>query len=212
MTIRSAVLTSITLFLSTSANAAIVSHGNLVSDDTSEIIEDIATGRQYLRFDTFNLSYADTIAAVSEGGSHDEWSIATSSISDEFVQSALGAGQNPCTGNHEVGIVCGTISSWNDSDFGFTHDLFHDFYWYMSNTSETEPLGLVRFESSGLISDFSVWGSLDHADYYGITIEPDLPVNALLYRDISMIPIPAAAWLFGSGLLGLFGIARRKKG
>ena len=28
---------------------------------------------------------------------------------------------------------------------------------------------------------------------------------------ISTVPIPAAAWLFGSGLLGLVGIARRKK-
>ncbi len=27
----------------------------------------------------------------------------------------------------------------------------------------------------------------------------------------SVIPVPAAAWLFGSGLIGLFGIARRKK-
>ncbi len=26
----------------------------------------------------------------------------------------------------------------------------------------------------------------------------------------SAVPIPAAAWLFGSGLLGLVGIARRK--
>ena len=28
---------------------------------------------------------------------------------------------------------------------------------------------------------------------------------------ISSVPVPAAAWLFGSGLLGLVGIARRKK-
>ena len=28
---------------------------------------------------------------------------------------------------------------------------------------------------------------------------------------ISSVPIPAAAWLFGSGLLGLVGVARRKK-
>lgn len=27
----------------------------------------------------------------------------------------------------------------------------------------------------------------------------------------AVVPIPAAVWLFGSGLLGLFGIARRKK-
>ena len=29
--------------------------------------------------------------------------------------------------------------------------------------------------------------------------------------DISQVPVPAAAWLFGSGLIGLIGIARRKK-
>jgi len=29
--------------------------------------------------------------------------------------------------------------------------------------------------------------------------------------EIETVPIPAAAWLFGSGLLGLVGIARRKK-
>jgi hypothetical protein len=28
--------------------------------------------------------------------------------------------------------------------------------------------------------------------------------------NISTVPVPAAAWLFGSGLLGLVGIARRK--
>jgi len=27
----------------------------------------------------------------------------------------------------------------------------------------------------------------------------------------SVVPIPATVWLFGSGLLGLVGIARRKK-
>ncbi|MGB5298098.1 MAG: VPLPA-CTERM sorting domain-containing protein [Thiogranum sp.] len=27
----------------------------------------------------------------------------------------------------------------------------------------------------------------------------------------NVVPVPAAAWLFGSGLLGLVGIARRKK-
>lgn len=29
--------------------------------------------------------------------------------------------------------------------------------------------------------------------------------------DVGAVPIPAAAWLFGSGLLGLIGVARRKK-
>ena len=29
--------------------------------------------------------------------------------------------------------------------------------------------------------------------------------------DVAAVPVPAAAWLFGSGLLGLIGVARRKK-
>jgi len=28
---------------------------------------------------------------------------------------------------------------------------------------------------------------------------------------VSVVPVPAAAWLFGSGLIGLIGVARRKK-
>jgi len=35
--------------------------------------------------------------------------------------------------------------------------------------------------------------------------------GSALVRVISTVPVPAAAWLFGSGLLGLIGIARRKK-
>ena len=35
--------------------------------------------------------------------------------------------------------------------------------------------------------------------------------NSMTVASISTVPIPAAAWLFGSGLLGLVGIARRKK-
>jgi len=30
-------------------------------------------------------------------------------------------------------------------------------------------------------------------------------------RDIPQVPVPAAAWLFGSGLIGMVGVARRKK-
>lgn len=43
--------------------------------------------------------------------------------------------------------------------------------------------------------------------------DPFLPVYALsgVLQVPSAVPIPAAAWLFGSGLLGLAGVARQKK-
>ncbi len=35
--------------------------------------------------------------------------------------------------------------------------------------------------------------------------------GTVLEVDVQVIPVPAAVWLFGSGLLGLVGIARRRK-
>ena len=41
-----------------------------------------------------------------------------------------------------------------------------------------------------------------HSDY--------VATDPLAYESISAVPVPAAAWLFGSGLIGLIGLARRK--
>ncbi len=35
--------------------------------------------------------------------------------------------------------------------------------------------------------------------------------GSVLAVDVRVVPVPAAVWLFGSGLIGLVGIARRKK-
>jgi hypothetical protein len=58
--------------------------------------------------------------------------------------------------------------------------------------------------SSGVISDgyhFKVrWEDFDGNK-----------VGSLISDDFSTVPIPAAAWLFGSALFGLIGVARRKR-
>jgi hypothetical protein len=39
-----------------------------------------------------------------------------------------------------------------------------------------------------------------------------LPRSGRFYfGDVAAVPVPAAAWLMGSGLIGLAGITRRKK-
>ncbi|HED33214.1 MAG TPA: VPLPA-CTERM sorting domain-containing protein [Gammaproteobacteria bacterium] len=45
---------------------------------------------------------------------------------------------------------------------------------------------------------------------YGLYLEGTVGVLSP-YTPISTVPVPAAVWLFGSGLLGLVGVARRKK-
>ena len=36
-------------------------------------------------------------------------------------------------------------------------------------------------------------------------------ITDLTITSVTPVPVPAAVWLFGSGLLGLVGVARRKK-
>jgi len=63
-------------------------------------------------------------------------------------------------------------------------------------------------------SDELVVNGLDeiaiHWSAYGVDGGSDGGVGSFLVRT-SVVPIPAAAWLFGSGLIGLVGLARRKK-
>jgi len=56
--------------------------------------------------------------------------------------------------------------------------------------------------SSAYSADISTYGY-----YSGLSYNGSFLVRAVT----SPVPIPAAAWLFGSGLVGLAGIARRKK-
>jgi len=61
----------------------------------------------------------------------------------------------------------------------------------------SEVFGVENFDSSSLCCDFS------GDDFDGTW-------DTVSVSSVSAVPVPAAAWLFGSGLLGLVGIARRK--
>lgn len=43
------------------------------------------------------------------------------------------------------------------------------------------------------------------------TSGPFAGITTEMTMEVSQVPIPAAVWLFGSGLIGLIGVARRKK-
>lgn len=56
-------------------------------------------------------------------------------------------------------------------------------------------------------------GTQDYANLTQLTISDSLSnseFGSSLFR-ASIVPVPAAVWLFGSGLLGLVGMARRRK-
>ena len=47
-------------------------------------------------------------------------------------------------------------------------------------------------------------------DDYRIAFQGQQVVGRTLAIDVAPVPVPAAVWLFGSGLLGLVGVARRR--
>ena len=49
------------------------------------------------------------------------------------------------------------------------------------------------------------------AGLWYINIHSDLFPGGEIRGQVEVVPIPAAAWLFGSGLLGLIGLARRRR-
>jgi hypothetical protein len=81
----------------------------------------------------------------------------------------------------------------------------------VNNFTNTNLQGLgIYFDSSQSGSLQQVLPGCDDQ-----TINDDNDFEAMLvradFRPASVVPLPAAVWLFGGGLLGLIGIARRKK-
>jgi hypothetical protein len=76
-----------------------------------------------------------------------------------------------------------------------------DAYW-----SSTEYLLEDLDDAWNLIFNGSTGGDQDHGDKTA-----SLHAWAVYGGDVAAVPVPAAVWLFGSGLLGLIGMARRPK-
>jgi hypothetical protein len=82
----------------------------------------------------------------------------------------------------------------------FADQLLYTPRYYNSDTNltGTTTYTTATFDSLGLTpgSYEWTWGSAASADSYTL--------------NVGAVPVPAAVWLFGSGLLGLIGVARRK--
>jgi len=78
-------------------------------------------------------------------------------------------------------------------------------------------LGLSDNFIVGLSTDDGTTWLADAGATFGVNTSllnfdvPGTGKNEVFVVDVNPVPVPAAVWLFGSGLIGLAGIARRKK-
>lgn len=190
---------------SLSVNAApvtLVPHGNYTSDTVN--------GLDWLDLiHTSNYSYNNAIAASSsvDGGG---WRYATNT---EIISlySQLFPSLAP-----SVHVVFGTLLPQIDdftSIFGTSYALTWSQGIYSRGLYEDEAgvLRLAGVENANLINGAnSVIYGLSHGSIFeSARNTPSDTVGTFLVRP-SVVPVPAAVWLFGSGLLGLIAVARLK--
>lgn len=140
-----------------------------------------------------NLSYYDSVRNVT----YTDWRLPTSDTC---------SGYN-CTGSEmghlfytELGGTAGfPISSSTDLDLALFMNI-QSGNWYWSG-SEDAP-----FAGGAWVFNFG-FGNQDafykYGSYFAWAVRPG---------DVAAVPVPAAVWLFGSGLLGLVGVAQRRAG
>ena len=88
------------------------------------------------------------------------------------------------------------ISTTHNTNYDLFSNIIFEPYW--SDEHETDPTRAWRFDMNGGLQSFGS-KSLNFSAW------------AVHSGDVSAVPIPTAIWLFGSGLIGLIGVARRKK-
>ena len=129
-------------------------------------------------------------------------------------------------------IITGISNLFND--FGTTRTNRIDAYYGATGECGTDTTCVARLELSrgeggarvyqskaygwdsayGSVETIDKLGDFDESPFYSSFLvrqayqesDPQLPGG----RDPAVVPLPAAAWLFGSALLGFFGFSRRK--
>jgi hypothetical protein len=127
-----------------------------------------------------------------------------------FIGTAVGTGNlDPLAFNSLDGGLIGTLSWDFDASAeaaGLTDTTmsFMDVYYGKTSTAGYIP-------NTAVGKSMTLWGSDGNLDpitglYEGVGIAPTIGVDFVA----TFVPIPAAAWLFGSGLLAMIGVARRR--
>lgn len=207
----------ITLVLSSNVNAALVStswlnpNDNLITVDTDTTLEWLDTTY------TLNRSYNDISSEFGVGGEFEGWRYATEDDLITFFTNAGGAGTY--NGQTNVSGVSSSLSSadtyigdlvsiWGGFD-SYGERSYARFIYDRPASAGEKYIGELTDEYAVNRFDRVTLNNGNRA--YDGSIHPYIGHALVRGTSVSAVPVPAAVWLFGSGLIGLAGIARRKK-
>lgn len=208
MAFKKLLLASSMLVFSANVNAALITQGALVWDDTTNIITNTQSNVEYLSFNVLaDLNYAETLAVLGtqDGGG---WSIAASVDSGNFAAALLNPAAPVCDyDGTNVGAtsICGSLTGWYDGKLGDNFNGLLDTILFLDDLNEAD------YVSIGSLGDVELFDSTIALSDINFSTTGGSPNTASwLVTRPTAVPVPAAVYLFGSGLLGLIGVARRK--
>jgi hypothetical protein len=105
-----------------------------------------------------------------------------------------------------------TGNGWTDNLMDFTKPVNPDYYDTLMDGGLTGAAAIALYEGSGGGTGFDLaetgYDWIQYIKVEGTTEFAGGEIDA--FADVAPVPVPAAVWLLGSGLIGLVGIRRKK--
>lgn len=204
----STVLLCVVISLPITAQAILVADGLIVRDTDTNL--------EWLKLtETFGMTYGEVTGQLGVGGAYDGMRYAT----NQEVVDLFGA-------NYAINLTASPLPEhpgYLDPGVRQASEILGD---GVSGGTDAVSGPNANYFLAGLTADLRLDGSRfilgahtrwSDTDYFTVrdpwwsgysVIMPSSTTGSYLVRPV---PVPAAVWLFGSGLLGLFGMARRKE-
>ena len=208
---KKTLLATALVFATGVANAASVSTGGVFNMCSQEGLDTTGVCTTPINVDASIAGFVDEDAGT--------WGVSSTALFYGLNWTASGGTLISATGSYALDTATGVVSS-----IGSTGPTANDGIMYF-DVGAGQIAGTINFAWGATtgIRVVDVWdinndGSLSAVMIPGMENGPFPGFNAQfnltaagLVTPPSEVPVPAAVWLFGSGLLGLVGVARRKK-
>jgi hypothetical protein len=188
---------SLYLIRSWDGNDPTVADEDLLGNDTWSLS---VGGSPILLSTTF--SNGNSVAGQNYNGAFSTYTVGPGTPPCDTYADYTGSGEAPLTGANECYSLGYTFSYPNGYTYSDGHTCTNPNGCPEAMDSVYNLSFMFAHNASDLILNFSAAGLQGIADEsWGLD-------NVMV--QVTPVPLPAAVWLFGSGLLGLFGIARRR--